>query len=353
MNAGVVPSFNPDEVPEDIQARASDVLRNELIPSINCDRTLDVTEIIYKASVKNGKVDLMSPPLNYDRIIIGQLDYTFAEIMKYTQYQTTYYPRLALNSLVELGYAEWGDNSPHIVLTDKWPTDNVGKPIDIAFWTSDFKLVEVPTPYKGSDNIQYYDNWYVSLVSDGETVYWKTCEEYINKLYNVSFTPMRVEEVYRASDGSPMAYLHAGEIVSSEFRYVQLAYTVEDLPDVLRIRFTRSFGNGEVLLVLPIPIKVVNSYEEPRPWQGEIIAPEKFRSYLINKLAYRMAIEYGVSTAPIMQQLATESYQSLVKNLSPRHHAQDIPRKIYSYLERGRGWRAGANGSGYVGGYNG
>ena len=40
MNAGIVPSFNPDEVPEDIQARASDVLRNELIPQPEDDETV-------------------------------------------------------------------------------------------------------------------------------------------------------------------------------------------------------------------------------------------------------------------------------------------------------------------------
>ena len=38
MKSGVVSNFNPDEVPEDIQQRAADVLRNEIIEDLNCDR---------------------------------------------------------------------------------------------------------------------------------------------------------------------------------------------------------------------------------------------------------------------------------------------------------------------------
>ena len=57
INAGIVPSFNPDEVPEDIQQRAADVLRNEIIPDMNCDRTLDMTEIAVPMCPRNGIID--------------------------------------------------------------------------------------------------------------------------------------------------------------------------------------------------------------------------------------------------------------------------------------------------------
>ena len=107
------------------------------------------------------------------------------------------------------------------------------------------------------------------------------------------------------------------------------------------------------MVVLPMPIRVINSYDEPNPWEGEIVASDKFRSYLIAVLGWRMASEYGVTTVDAMKKLVDVAYQAILKNPSKREHKQDISRKISNYLERGRGWRAGANGNGYAGGFNG
>lgn len=339
MNAGIVPSFNPDEVPEDIQARAADVLRNEIIPSMNCDRTLDITEVVLTLQVRSNHIDLKTTPLDYDGYIYPSVPYTAAELNKVSDLPNPPHGVLPamtglLKLLLEMGLVEsTGGLTPYsnIILTDKWPTDQFGTPRKIAFWTDDVKFFEVEP-----------NSWYGV-----------TNPDFVNYEYNVPFPPMRVSEIYRATDGANLQYVHAGEFVSSEFRYSQLIFTTEDYPTKLRIKFPNNYGCATAMVVLPMPIRVVNSFEEPNPWEGEIVASDKFRPYLVAKLAYRMAVEYGVTTAQSMEKLVGESYQALLKNPSKREHKQDISRKISNYLERGRGWRAGANGNGYAGGFNG
>ena len=334
MQSGVVPSFNPDEVPEDIQARGADILRHEIIPSMNCDRTLDITEVVQVFHPVRGVVDLVTTPLNYPREIYGTVPLHSSELLRvdhtvYMGQDVEYLPNIK-TLLENMGLTSGTTTPTQLNITDKWPTDFVGNPRDIAIWSEDMKLIEID---------------HTSQCSPTSTG--------INPTYNVPFAPMRVGEVFRASDGAPLQYVHAGEFVSSEFRYAQLIFTSEDYVGKLRLRFTPSFGCTPVMVVLPMPLKIVNSYEEPNPWQGEIVAPEKFRSYLVAKLAYRLAIEYGVSTAEAMRILAADAYQCLLKNLSKHDHPQDLERKISHYLGRNRGWRVGANGNGYGGGFNG
>lgn len=335
MQSGAVPSFNPDEVPEDIQARGADILRHEIVPSINCDRSLDITEVVHPASPHCGVVDLVTTPLNYPREIYGTVPLTAQELnytttMTYMGNEHEIKPNIA-QLLANMGLVVDTTGSPfQLTATDKWPTDQFGNYRDIAVWSDDHKLIEIN-----------YENQLLASSS------------WVNQTYNIPFAPMRVDEIYRATDGAPLAYVHAGEFVSNEFRYAQLVFTTEDYPDKLRIRFTPNFGSGTALIVLPVPIKIVNSYDEPNPWQGTVVAPEKFRGFLVAKLAYRLAIEYGITTADAMKQLASEAYQYLLKNPSKHEHPQDISRRIFGYLQRGRGWRAGANGNGYVGGFNG
>lgn len=339
MNAGIVPSFNPDEVPEDIQARAADVLRNEIIPSMNCDRTLDITEVVFTLQVRSNHIDLKTTPLDYDGYIYPSVLYTAAELNKVSDLPNPPHGVLPamtglLKLLLEMGLVEsTGGLTPYsnIILTDKWPTDQFGTPRKIAFWTDDVKFFEVEP-----------NSWYGV-----------TNPDFVNYEYNVPFPPMRVSEIYRATDGANLQYVHAGEFVSSEFRYSQLIFTTEDYPTKLRIKFPNNYGCATAMVVLPMPIRVVNSFEEPNPWEGEIVASDKFRSYLIAMLGWRMAVEYGVTTVDAMKGLVDVAYQALLKNPSKREHKQDISRKISNYLERGRGWRAGANGNGYAGGFNG
>lgn len=335
MQSGAVPSFNPDEVPEDIQSRAADILRHEIIPSMNCDRQLDITEVVHPVHPVGGYVDLVTTPLDYPRFIVGEVQLTASYLMETSKeiYMGMEFDvKLNIVTLLyNMGLVSSTTGNPwQLPLTDKWPCDQFGNPRDIAVWTDDHQLVEI--------------NWEFQKLASSS---------WVNRTYNVPFAPMRVDEVYRASDGAPLAYVHAGELVSNEFRYAQLVFTVEDYMDRLRIRFSKNFGGSDALVILPVPIKIINSYEEPEAWRGTIIAPEKFRAFLIAKLSYRLAIEYGITTAEAMKVLASEAYQCLLKNPSKHEHPQDISRKIFNYLERGRGWRAGANGNGYVGGFNG
>ena len=316
MNCGVASSFNPDEVPEDMQARGADILRHEIIPMMNCDRTLDITEIVYPAKPVNGIVSLTTTPTNYREFIFGQVEYSYNQLREKRLFTTQgvsqyYYPNIR-TLLINHGYIN--PNRPDIVdKTDKWPCDQFGNYRKMFVWSSDFKLVDISTTLTGHGELD---------------------DELLDTRYNIPFTPMRVESVVRECDGAVLQYLHAEEMVSAEFRHAQLVYGVEDLPDRMVIRLNKEYADQPLLLVIPIPLKIVNTYDEPQPWTGTIIAPEKFRSYLIAKLAYRLAVEYGLNTATIMAELVKESYQALIKNISKREHAQDIPRKIHNYLRR-------------------
>lgn len=330
MNCGVASSFNPDEVPEDIQARGSDILRHEIIPMMNCDRTLDITEIVYPATPQNGCVSLITPPTDSNIFIMGQVVEDYQTLNKRQSITigsvTKWFCPNIRDVLINHGYIE-----PFIPTQDpktaKWPCDQFRNERDIYCWTSDFKLIKMATE-AGPESED---------------------DELLDKRYNIPFSPMRVEGVFRACDGAELQYLHAAEMVSAEFRHSQLVYGVEDLPDRMLIRLNRSYGSEPLFLVLPIPLKIVNTFDNPKPWEGTVIAPEKFRSYLIAKLAYRLAIEYGLDTAPAMAKLVEESYQAIIKNISKRHHAQDIPRRIADYLHRGYD-RGTMYGGGYING---
>lgn len=331
MNCGVASSFNPDEVPEDIQARGADILRHEIIPMMNCDRSLDITETVYPAVPENGVVNLTPTPPDYTEFILGQTSKTY-EMLTRKQKITLgpvsfeYYPEIR-TLLIDHGYIEPSAPTEDIH-TPKYPCDQFGNDRKVFVWTADNVLLDVSTP---------------SAVD-------RPPESLVDNRYNIPFDPMRVEAVVRADDGAPLQYLHTEEMVTAEFRHSPMVYAVEDLPGRLSIRVNPELGNARLLLVLPIPLKIVNSFDEPNPWQGTIVAPEKFRSYLIAKLAYRLAVEYGLDTAQLMSQLVSEAYQALIKNLSKRHRSQDIPLRVSEYLGRGVNGRFFGKLDGY-GGY--
>ena len=344
MKSGVVSNFNPDEVPEDIQQRAADVLRNEIIEDLNCDRAVDISETVVTLTPNEDKIDLITTPLDYGKFIIGSVGETAPFLMECITRSLTpgaqpvYIPTHLVDLLEELGYYQLdpeysGTRYTNLVKTDKWPTTQLGEYRDLALWTSDFKLIEVPANFGNPYPVEQ--------------------PNLVNKRYNVPFYPAYIDEVYRANDGAPLMYIHHGEMVSAEFRHSQLVFTLEDNITRMTIRFTRNFNNSPAAIVLPVPVKVINSYEEPNPWQGEIVAPRKFRSFLINMLAWRMAIEYGVDTKEDMRLQSTTSYTNIIKNKVKREHPQDIERRIFHYLRRGHGFRTGVGGNGYSGGYYG
>lgn len=333
LASGAVPSFNDGEIPEDVQARAADFLRNEIIPSMNCDRNLDITEAIARLHPVNGVIDLMCPPLGYPNEIYGTVPYQSSDLLKQTtvtqggvDYQI--YSNLA-ELLVNMGLCIPDPNDQtKLQHTVAWPTDSVGNPRDIAIWTDDWKLIEIAS---GSE-----------IVEAGVRPH---------PFYNIPFPPMWVEEVYRAYDGARLDPKRAGEFVSAEFRHCQLVYMVEAYQKKFRVRFTPSFGGSECLLIVPVPIQIVNSYEEPHPWQGELIAPEKFKPYLIERLAARLAHYYGIDGADNLDKNTGIYYQSLLKNKTAVEHKADVRVLIGETLQSGSGFRVGPRG--YGGGFYG
>lgn len=341
MKSGVVSSFNPDEVPEDIQQRGADVLRNEIIPDLNCDRAVDITETVIPYTPKNGKIHLVTTPLDYPNFIMESVDVA-AHYLNITETASFApgnppipYMKNLIDLLVELELVTLtGSPNPYSTLTktNKWPSDQLGQYRDIAFWTDDVQLFEVP--------------------ADFTKLYGEAKPDFVNHKYNIPFYPAYIGEVYRASDGAEFRYLHHGEMVSAEFRYSQLVYTVEDNITKMSVVFNKQAFVPPVLLVVPVPVKVINSFEEENPWDGDIVAPQKFFSFLINILAWRMAAEYGVDTEAKMEKAATVSYSNIVKNKIKREHPQDIPRKIFEYL-RCKGRLAPVETNGYTGGFYG
>lgn len=331
MNCGVASSFNPDEVPEDIQARGADILRHEIIPMVNCDRTLDITETVYPATPVNNVISLTPTPTDFTEFILGQTDKTYDLLTTIKEVSVgpltkQYYPEIR-SLLISHGFIEPGMPGEDIN-TPKWPCDQFGVYRKVYVWTSDYKLVDVSS-------------------TDATN---RPPDTLVDNRYNIPFNPMRVEAVVRADDGAPLQYLHTEEMVTAEYRHSPMVYAVEDQPGRMVIRTNPELGAQRLLLVIPIPLKIVNSFDEPNPWQGTIVAPEKFRAFLIAKLAYRLAVEYGLDTAELMSQLTTEAYQALIKNLSKRHRSQDIPLRVSEYLGRGVNGRFFGKLDGY-GGY--
>lgn len=333
LASGVVPSFNIDEVPEDVQAIASMFLRKEIVVSMNCDRNLDITEAVAKLHPVNCVIDLMCPPPGYPNEIYGTVPLTSSQLLQtftvtYAGQNYQVYSNLA-QLLINMGLCKADPVNPTKVLhTVEWPTDSVGNPRNIAIWTDDWKLIEIEN---GSE-----------IVPSGVRVH---------PFYNVPFPPMWVEEVYRAYDGARLEPKKAGEFVSAQYRHCQLVYMVEGYTKKFRVRFTPSYGNSEALLIVPVPIQIVNSYEEPHPWQGELIAPEKFRPYIVSRLAACLAHFYNIEGADNLDKKTGIFYQSLLKNKPTVEHKADVPRLIGETLGNGGGFRLGSNG--YNGGFYG
>lgn len=345
MESGVVSSFNPDEIPEDYQQIAATILRHDVIPSMNCDRTLDITETVVILNPKFGYLDICCPPHDYPFFQFPSQPIALGDLFKEVHSESGHYCFTNMLILLQdIGVIENFDPEATVYqydLTAMWPSDQFGNARPIAFWTADLKLVEI----KINENT-------------GRPILWTQDvpafkKQLVNLRYNVPFTPMRVEGLYRATDGAELRYLHSGELVSAEFRHSQLVYTTEDYPGKIRIKLTPTYGCSPLMVVLPVPVHVVNSYQEPNPWEGWIYAADKFEAYLVASLAWALAGFYHVDTETRLGVKTAKLYQSLLKNPSKKAHPQDITRKIANYLSSGHGWQVGANGNGYNGGFYG
>lgn len=315
----LIPGFNPDECPEDYEQRVSDILINELITDMNNDRGLDVTETVVPARPVNGIIDLIAPPP--DVWFIVTLPYTAQYLLEVrSKPGGASYDNL-IAALAAIG-----------LTNETMPRDPTGELIPIGVWTQDLKFLQCPKALPSE---------YATIENSVE----------VNPIYNVPFVPARVEGVVEAGSGVEFDYKHALEFISAEFRHAKYVYMDEGYENKMRVRFHKEFADGIVELVLPVPVTVVNYFDSPKPWNGKVIAPIKFREYLIATLAYRIADEYGLASAPSCEKAANRAYNNLLKNYPKRQHSMNLNRKIADSLRRPAGCVTSADG--FYGGYNG
>ena len=56
FKSGVISSFSRDDMPPDILDAGANILANEILPAINCDRTLDITVTSRVYTPENGRI---------------------------------------------------------------------------------------------------------------------------------------------------------------------------------------------------------------------------------------------------------------------------------------------------------
>ena len=301
----LIPGFNPDECPEDYEQRVSDILVNELIPDMNNDRGLDLTETVVPVRPSCGVVDLQAPPIDCGRFIVT-LPYPSSYLLEVVGGIGPTYHNLIM-ALEAIGIDE-----------DHMPRDPTGDLIPLGIWTRDLKFLECPKTLP------------LAYAQTGNEVK-------INPIYNVPFTPMRVEGIVEAETGLEVEYKHAMEFISAEFRYAKYVYMDEVYENKIRVRFHKEFSDAPVEIVIPVPVTTINYFDSPKPWNGKIIAPMKFREYLISALAFRVADEYGIASAPGCEKAMIRAYNMLLKNYPKRQHRVDVNRRISDTLRRPMG----------------
>jgi hypothetical protein len=280
FKSGVVPSFNPDELPGDVLDAGVTVLQNEILPALNCDRTLDitVTSRIYKPV--NNRIVLypLSQPRDNFRIV------------GYSQYDDTQLPSKMTQELQRFG-----------IDTDNWPCDDLGNMITLALWSTNFHL----------------------HVKSGQYI-----PSSILPNVNIDFPPMRVDSVLENSSRIEYSYVYRDEFERAKpSASLPGLYAVEEYEDKIIILINGS--NQDKCVILPVPLQIVNSGYDNR---GSIIAPPKFKAYLIDRTAVALATIYGMSTLPIMEKAAAASYNLLKKNKTQPLHEANVNELILDNL---------------------
>lgn len=301
FKAGIVPSFNPDELPEDVLNAGRAALVNEIMPTLNCDRTIDITETSRIYTPTNGKIVLCPLKQPVDNF----------EIIGYSSYDSTTLQKLnPWGEEVRRLRPDWttvtqpGDV---IIRNDStWPTDDMNNFRKVAIWSRDLKLI-------------YSDR--IALVAPGKAAV-------AMPDVNIDFPPMRVDAVMDENSRYTYDYLYRDEYERA-FKFTSLpgVYTTEEYDDKIVILLNGS--PDPKLVVIPVPLQIINSdYAHP----GTIRAPEKFRRYLIDVTAVSLAITYGMSTLPLMEKAAAVSYNLLKKNKPQPLHKANVAQEIRDKL---------------------
>lgn len=291
--SGVVPSFNPDDLPEDVLETGRNVLNNDILPALNCDRTLDITETCRVYTPVNGRI-VLTPfkPTGYFEII-GYTNLTSAEMRTQDSSGTTF------GKEISKMHHDWVHVTAHSILRndENWPHDEAGNFANVAIWCRDMKLVY------GTDTL---------LLPN------------IHQNANIDFPPMRVDGVIDANSKCDLQFVYRDEFERTDRIDV---YTTEEYEDCLVVLFHNATSPKK--LILPVPLQIVNVTDEHA---GTIIAPAKFRRYLIDTTAVSLAVIYGMSTLPTMQQEAGVSYNLLKKNKPQQQHMADVSEVIRKHL---------------------
>lgn len=296
--AGIIPSFNPDEMPGDVLDAGRTILTNEILPGINCDRTLDVTVTSRVYRPVNGVIKLVpfkQPEENTE--IIGYSKYSSTELLD--KWNTLW--RQEIKRLRDT----YLDNA--LSMTPYWETNALNVRRYLAMWTTDMQLV------------------IGNSITEAPTI----------EGANIDFPPMRVDAVLEESARWPYEYVYREEFEKIIGQDISSVYTTEEYDDALIVLLKGT--PQEKRLILPVPLQIV---DRDHSRSGTIIAPEKFRRYLIDATAVSLAIVYGVSTVQLMQQQAAQSYNMLKKNKTQPLHPADPAENIQDNLRFTRSRRS-------------
>lgn len=289
IKSGVVSSFSMDDMPGDVIDMGVEVISAQILPQLNCDRTIDITTTCRTYVPVNGVIELIplrQPIENF--ILLGYSVYDAKDLQ-----------------LIPNGH--WRDEIDRLYEpgSDNWPQDDFGEQLTLAVWSKDMKLVY---------------SQYVTECHIGSA--------------NIDFMPMRVESVIDAGTRLKYTYLYRDEFEQTVGINCDLpgVYAVEEYSDRLIIILRGS--NAPKKLILPVPLTIVNqSHDRP----GTIIAPPKFEKYLIDATAYQLAVVYGMATKPDMAAEMSASYNLLKKNHTEPLHAMNVPQHINKLIHhRGR-----------------
>lgn len=282
FKSGIIPSFNPDEMPGDILNAGVKTLADEILPQLNCDRTIDITETSRVYTPENGRIVLT--PLRQPRenfVLVGWSAMTSGELVDGSWDSEVFRLRPG-----------W---------KDEWPTNEFDEPTTCGIWSADGKLVVGDAPDK--------------------------CETLPD--VNIDFPPMRIDAVLEESSRIPYEYVYREEFERILKVTLPGVYTCEEHSDKLVILLNGT--NQPKRVVMPVPLQIVDS-DHQRP--GRITAPPKFRKYLIDSVAVSLAITYGVSTVDLMRQQAAQSYNMLKKNKTQPLHPMNSSEQIAEKLRR-------------------
>lgn len=302
VESGASPSFNPDEIPEDVMEIGRSLLRDKILLSLTCDRTLEVTVTCLDCPVKFDKrrnewyVILNYIPHDWEGYICGRiLEPSFtaenmtSDVNAFTE---------AVFRLRGLDFFE----------SDVFPQWDNGFPRPVAVWSSDGKLVEGKFHF-----------------ADGRAVCDSTAVVMNNGLeVNVPFPIVRVNDII-IGPCEKLVFNYRDEYEMKPLG--STAYTTEEYEDAVKIMFKRQAPMAKVI----VPVPMVITETEQDIW-GELKIPQKFKPYLQDILAYMYAVEYGLQTKQDMLGLAAQSLNLVKKAKKPVQAEMDVHKHVRDIL---------------------